>query len=123
VNDAVTLGETKQWRDLLFARVGAQFDAQANLLKTDEHISGHAQCATKIKVAFGANFRVTQRNAESSSYCAQCDACASDQRFEQHVGGTCALPIAASRRMKSRFNTRFSGFDFAGHVFAETSLG
>jgi len=63
------------------------------------------------------------RNAESCSHRAQCDSCASDQSFEQHVGGTRTLPVAACCRMKPGFNTRFSGFDFAGHVFADTSLG
>ena len=110
-------------RDLLFARVGVQIEMQPNLLKANGHILGNTECSAKIEIAFRANRRVTQRNAESGSDCAQCDACASDQRFEQHVGGTRALAIAAGRRMKPGFDARFSGFDFAGDIFADSSLG
>ena len=59
VNNAVAFGQTKQCRDLLFARIGVQIEVQSNLLKTDGHILRDAERAAKIEIAFRANCRVT----------------------------------------------------------------
>jgi hypothetical protein len=72
---------------------------QPNLLKANGHIFQNAERASEIKIAFHANCRVAQRNPEGSCNRPQGDACASNQRFEQHVCGTCALPIATGRRV------------------------
>jgi hypothetical protein len=108
---------------LLFVRVDVQIEMQSNLLKTDGHIFGNAERAAKIEIAFRANRGVAQWNTKSGRDYAQCNARASDQRFEQHIGRTGALPIATGRRMKTGFDARFSGFDFARHVFADSSFG
>ena len=42
VNNAVSLGQTKQCGELLFAGVGVQVEMQSNLLETNRHIFGNA---------------------------------------------------------------------------------
>ncbi len=123
VNDAIAFGQTEQGRDLLFACVSVQIEVQPNLLEPNGHIFGNAERSTKIEIAFGTNRGLTERNAESSGNRAQCHTCASNQRFEQHVGRTRALSITSGRRMQPGFDARFSGLDFARDIFADLSLG
>ena len=58
VNNAITLCQTKQRRQLLFASVGIQIELQPNLPEPDWHILGDGKSAAKIEIAFGANRRV-----------------------------------------------------------------
>jgi len=85
INNAIALGELKKRRYLLFGRICIQIEAQSDFLKADRDFLGNGERSAKIKVAFGANGRVAQRNLESSCDRAQSDARTRDQRLEQHV--------------------------------------
>src|SRR5438874_9297984 len=55
VNDAISLCQTKEGSDLIFAGVGVQIELQANLLESDWHILRDAKRATKIEIALSAD--------------------------------------------------------------------
>jgi hypothetical protein len=122
VNDAVSFSQTKQRGELFFARIGIQIELQSNLLEADWHVFGNAEGAAEIEIALRSKRRVAQRNVQSGSDCAQRDARAAYERFEQHIGRTRALSIPARRWVKPGFDARFSRFDFAGDSFSDSPL-
>src|ERR1700730_6785094 len=85
VNDAVAFGQANQCCDLLFAGISIQIEVQSNLLESDQNVFGNAESAAKIEIALCSNRGVAQWNAKTGGDRAQCHACASYERFEQHV--------------------------------------
>src|SRR4029077_4244557 len=86
INDAVAFGQTNKRGELLFAGISIQIKVQSNLFESDRNVFGNAECSAKIEIAFCSNRGVAQWNAESGGDGPQCHACASYERFEQHVG-------------------------------------
>src|SRR5207253_6233559 len=105
------------------AGVGIQIEMQSNLLEADGHLFGNTQRAAKVEIALRSNRCAAQWNAQSGSDCTQRDARASYERFQQHVRRARAGPITSCCRVKSCFDARFSGFDFAGDILADSPLG
>ena len=122
VNNAISFRQAKQRSELLLGSIGIQIKIQANLPEADRHVLGYTKRTTKVEIALRANCRATEWNAQSRGDCAQCDARASYQRFQQHVRRTRALSIASGRGVKPGFDARFSGFDFAGNIFGDSTL-
>jgi len=55
VNNTVSLSQTKQRSELLFAGISIHIEMQSNLLEPDRYILGNAEGTTKIKIALCAN--------------------------------------------------------------------
>jgi hypothetical protein len=104
-------------------RVGVQIEVQSNLLKTDGHILETPSVPRKSRSPSARI--VASRNempravATARNVTPAHPTSASSNMSAEHA----LLPIATGRRMKTGFNARFSGFDFARHVFADSSLG
>ncbi len=55
VNNAISLGQTKQGGELFFAGIGVQIEMQSNLLEPGRHIFGNTKRTTKIEIALRSN--------------------------------------------------------------------
>src|SRR5713226_9383645 len=91
---AIALGELHQRVDLLRARVAVDVKIEANRAETHGGVLGHAQRAAEIEVALGADRAALERQLERGRHRPHGDAGAGDERFQEHVAGAQAAPVA-----------------------------